>query len=382
MKLYPPVQAAILVVDEEAKNLARVAGMLYPHYQVMMARDSSAALQQIHSDPPELVLLGMMLSDTDGYELCRTLKRNPATQHIPVVFLSHTHYAQEEQWALAAGAVDFITQPVKPDVLLSRLRAHLQDAQRSMSMQVSNAYLENEVAKRAQQLRAAQDLGITAMASLTDVRDADTGAHQRRTQHYVRALALQLQRMGAYRDELEDDRVEILCRCAPLHDIGKVGIPDHVLRKTGRLDAEEYAIMQTHPELGRAALRNAQAQHGDAGGFFAMAQDLVYSHHERWDGSGYPQGLAGQAIPLAARIMALADVYDALICARHYKPAMSHAQASGLILCGRGSHFDPHIVDAFVAMDAEFHSIAMRYVDFAALPDEPVEFSISALSAL
>jgi putative two-component system response regulator len=201
------------------------------------------------------------------------------------------------------------------------------------------------------------------MASLAEVRDQDTGNHLRRTQAYMRALATKLRQHPRFSDYLTENVIDMLFRCAPLHDIGKVGIPDRILHKPGKYEAHEFEIMKTHPALGRDALLQAQNVAGETIEFLEIAKHIVYSHHEKWDGSGYPQGLAGEAIPIPARLMAVADVYDALISRRVYKPGMSHAKATAIIVEGMGSHFDPDVVDAFLDLNQEFHEIATRYAD-------------------
>ncbi len=212
------------------------------------------------------------------------------------------------------------------------------------------------------ELQRTQDAAILSLASLAETRDLETGGHILRTQGYVRALAQELAARGVYADYLDADTIELLYKCAPLHDVGKVGVPDAILLKPAKLDAEEWAVMQTHTTLGRDALMGAARILGETS-FMSLAAEIAYSHHEKWDGSGYPQGLSGEEIPLSGRLMALADVYDALICRRVYKGAFSHAKARGIITEGRGSHFDPALVEAFLHLEGEFQAIAMTYHD-------------------
>jgi putative two-component system response regulator len=201
------------------------------------------------------------------------------------------------------------------------------------------------------------------MASLAETRHLETGNHIRRTQNYVRVLAKQLQHYPRYSLVLTDTNIELLYKSAPLHDIGKVGIPDHILLKPGSLTPEEFRIMQTHTTLGRDAIEHAERQIGGSVPFLAFAKEIAYSHQEKWDGSGYPEGLAGEAIPVSARLMAIADVYDALISERIYKAALSHDQAARLITEGRGKHFDPDMVDGFLHVHDLFRDIASRLND-------------------
>jgi putative two-component system response regulator len=208
-----------------------------------------------------------------------------------------------------------------------------------------------------------QDVGIHALGCLAEMRDPETGNHIRRTQGYVEALARHLQPHARFAAVLSGPFIRLLGKSAPLHDIGKVGIPDHILLKPGKLTAEEWAIMQTHAKLGAKAIAHAERDAAKPVAFLALAREIAHRHHEKWDGSGYPDGLAGDAIPVSARLMALADVFDALISVRVYKAAMSFDQARGLIVEGRGGHFDPDVVDAFLAIFDEFKAIAERYRD-------------------
>jgi putative two-component system response regulator len=389
MDIFPPVKSTILVVDDEITNLSLVAGILRANYQVKIAKDGEKALALARSEPPDLVLLDVLMPGMDGYAVCRALKADALTQHIPVIFLTSQTDAENEELGLHLGAVDYITRPIRPGILLSRVNAHLSDAKASRTVRVSNEYLEFEVSKRARQLTAMQDVTILAMASLSETRDSDTGNHLLRTQNYVRLLAQHMRCWPGYADYLSVEVINILYRCAPLHDIGKVGIPDRILLKPGRYTAEEYELMKRHPTLGRDALEKAQRLAGNAAqpldgpaDFFEIAKELVYSHHEKWDGSGYPQGLKGRDIPVSARLMAIADVYDALISPRVYKKAMSHAEAQAIIVQGRGTFFAPALVDAFLQLGKEFQAVALRYADSEGELAQKAEFAISAIGPM
>jgi len=389
MDLFPPVKNTILVVHEEGLNLSLVARVLRPHYQIKICMDSAAAEEWVRNAPPDLILLDVLLPGLGGYELCRRIKADALAHHIPVIFLSSQPDGQDEERGLQLGAVDFITLPVRSGILLSRVNAHMAEAKANEAVRLNNEYLEFEISRRARQLTAMQDVTILAMASLSETRDVDTGNHLRRTQNYVRLLAQHMQFKPGYADFLSDAMVNVLFRCAPLHDIGKVGIPDRILLKPGRYTAEEYDLMKRHPTLGRDALANAQRLAGNnaqmrsgPADFIGVAKDLVYSHHEKWDGSGYPQGLAGREIPISARLMAIADVYDALISPRVYKQGMSHAEAEKIIVQGRGTFFDPELVDAFVQLGDAFQRVALRYADTADELAEKADFAISAIGAL
>ncbi len=382
MKIFPPVKPTILVVDDEVANLSLVSGLLREHYQVKIAKNGAQAIQLSQDEQPHLILLDIMMPGIDGYDVCRLLKADSQTRLIPVIFLTSQLDVANEEMGLSLGAVDYITRPISPGILLSRVRAHLADSNRNRSVRVYNEYLEFEVAKRTRQVTQLQDQTILAMASLAETRDIDTGNHLRRTQNYVRALAEHLKRRGMHTGYLTDEVIEMLYKCAPLHDIGKVGIPDRILLKPGRYAPEEFEIMKKHPTLGREALETAYQISGGTSDFFDMAIELVYAHHEKWDGSGYPLGLAGDAIPVAARIMALADVYDALISPRVYKPGMPHEDAVAIILQGSGQHFDPEVVNSFRHLQFEFRAIADHFADSEQDLQDKAEFVISAIGPL
>jgi putative two-component system response regulator len=356
--------ATILVVDDTPANLDLMAGLLQDRYRVKVAISGEKALQIARSaSPPDLILLDIMMPGLSGYEVCEQLKRDPATRSIPIIFLTAMAATENETRGLELGAVDFIAKPVNPPIVLARVATHLQLKDAANFLRDQNTFLEAEVQRRTRDLIAIQDVTIQMMAGLAETRDSETGNHIRRTQHYVKALAQQLRSHPRYGSQLDDRTIDLLFRSAPLHDIGKVGIPDRILLKPGRFTPEEFAIMQTHTTLGRDAIATAERQLGVEVDFLRVAKEIAYSHQEKWDGSGYPQGLAGEAIPLSARLMALADVYDALISHRIYKEAMSHEEAVAIIEEGRGRHFDPDVVAAFRAVEGEFRSIAERFGD-------------------
>ena len=224
-------------------------------------------------------------------------------------------------------------------------------------------YLEQEVAKRTREVTAIQDVTIMVMASLAETRDTETGNHIRRTQHYVRELAHRIRNHPRFAGFLTERNIEMLFKSAPLHDIGKVGIPDRILLKPGKLTADEFESMKTHTTLGRDAIDHAEGMLGMPVDFLNMAKEIALSHQEKWDGSGYPEGLTGDDIPISARLMAVADVYDALISRRVYKEPMPHEQAVEIIRQGSAHHFDPEVVDAFLQASETFRQIAMQYAD-------------------
>ena len=309
------------------------------------------------------VLLDVMMPGIDGYEVCRRLKADRATANTPVIFLTAKAEIDDERHGLALGAVDYITKPISPPIVLARIKTHLALKAAADRLRNHNALLEAEVQRRTHIISAIQDVTVFAMASLAETRDNETGNHLRRTQHYVRRLAQALQQHPRFASVLTLENIELLFKSAPLHDIGKVGIPDHILLKPGKLTPAEFEIMKTHTTLGFLALERAEEALGERLDFLSFAKQIALSHQEKWDGSGYPQGLAGDDIPVAARLMALADVYDALISQRVYKPPFDHTEAVRIIIAGRGTHFDPDLVDAFLQVQYDFQAIAERYVD-------------------
>ena len=248
--------------------------------------------------------------------------------------------------------------------MLARVKTHLALKQMQDFLRDQNAFLESEVEKRTQEVVAIQDVTIHAMASMAETRDNETGNHIRRTQHYVKVLAEKLRIHARFEKLLNDDKtIEMLFKSAPLHDIGKVGIPDAILLKPGRLTVEEFEVMKSHTTLGRDAIVHAEKNLGIEVPFLKFAKEIAYSHQEKWDGSGYPEGLSGDDIPISARLMAVADVYDALISRRVYKSPMPHDDAVKIMMEGKGSHFDPDMIDAFIACQDQFRVIGEKYSD-------------------
>ena len=355
---------SILVVDDTPGNLAVMTALLKDDYRVKVAHNGERALRLVHSgQPPALILLDVMMPGLDGYEVCRRLKADPATESIPVIFLTARTDAEDETLGFSLGAVDYIGKPINPMVVKARIQAHLMAKSMTDFLRGKSDVLEAEVARRTAEIQDLQDALVLSMASLAETRDNETGNHLRRTQHYVKRLAEQLRQHPPFASLLDDRNIDLLFKSAPLHDIGKVGIPDHILLKPGPLDAQEFEIMKTHTTLGREAIESAEQSIGRPVPFLRFAKEIALSHQEKWDGSGYPEGLKGDAIPLSARLMALADVYDALISRRVYKPAFSHEASVKIILKAGGQHFDPEVVAAFDAVQEDFRRIAARYAD-------------------
>jgi putative two-component system response regulator len=358
----------VLIVDDSPDVLTIISELLKQDYHLKVANGGAKALRLACDEQPDLILLDVMMPDIDGHEACRRLKAVASTRDIPVIFLTARSNEADEEIGFELGAVDYITKPISGPILRARVKLHLSLKASTDFINDKNHFLVSQVSKRTKELEYIQDVTILALASVAETRDNETGYHIHRTQHYVRALAEKLQRHPRFSLTLTRSNIELIFKSAPLHDIGKVGIPDHILLKPGKLTSDEFEKMKCHTTLGKEALENAERQTGRSAPFLQLAKEIAYSHHEKWDGSGYPQGLTGEGIPVAARLMAVADVYDALISPRVYKQPMSHADAAAIIVGGRGSHFDPDVVDAFVALSHEFQSIRSKFQDSHASP--------------
>jgi len=372
----------ILVVDDTPDNLTLVSNLLKRDYRVRVAISGEKALKIAQSEnPPDLILLDVMMPVMDGYEVCQQLRNNALTAHIPIIFLTAKSEVEDERKGLSLGASDYITKPISPPILEARVKTHLAAKAYADFLTDKTSYLESEVARRTREISAVQDVTIQAMAALAETRDSDTGNHIRRTQGYVKALSGKLKSHPRFSSLLTDGVIDTIFKSAPLHDIGKVGIPDRILLKPGRFEPEEFEIMKTHTTLGRDAIQAAEDALSLKVDFLSVAKEIAYGHQEKWDGSGYPEGLKGESIPVSARIMAVADVYDALISRRVYKDSMSHERAITIIAEGKGSHFDPDMVDAFLAIQDEIRAIAARYADSdadMALKRKQIEFQTAA----
>jgi len=356
-------RARILIIDDERFYIDVLVGLLRKKYQTFVAKSGREGLELAMSQPlPDLILLDVLMPDLDGYEVCRRLKEDERTRHIPIMFLTVKSEVDDEIRGLELGAVDYIIKPISPPIVLARVATHLALARARCSLQEQNELLEQRVAERTLELARTQDAAIHLMASLAETRDNETGQHIHRTQHYVKTLAETLRATPGYREHLDDAYIDLLFKSAPLHDIGKVGVPDHILLKPGPLQGEEWEEMMRHAVYGKIAIERVEEDLGPCD-FLETAKEIAYSHHERWDGKGYPEGLSGDDIPLSGRLMAVADVYDALISRRVYKPAFTHDKAVAILRGERGAHFDPQVLDAFLARENDFRDIANRFRD-------------------
>lgn len=351
---------AILIVDDTPANLDILLEGLGDRYNISVAVDGKSALETLEEQVPDLMLLDIMMPGMDGYEVLYSMKKNSLWASIPVIFLTAMSEAADKTKGLRAGAVDYITKPFDMTEVQARLDTQLTLKEARDFLENQNEILEDRVRKRTEELQMTQDATITALASLAETRDNETGWHIKRTQNYIRILAEAVRRKGWYLRDLSDQTIDLLYKSAPLHDIGKVGIPDDILMKNGPLTAEEFETMKRHTLLGADSLKRAEKE-SPASTFLETARLIALTHHEKWDGSGYPQGLKGEAIPLAGRLMALADVYDALITRRVYKPPYTHEKAVAIITDSRGTHFEPILCDAFLEIHTDFLRIARSH---------------------
>lgn len=355
-------QQTILAVDDTRANLDMLVAILGDDYEVAVATDGPTALDMAARFRPDLILLDLMMPGMDGYAVLERLKADAATADIPVLLVSALCDVHDKARGFALGAVDYVTKPFEVEELQARVRTHLLLVQTQRQLREHNHNLERLVRERTRELVRIQQATIESMAALAEYRDPETGEHIQRVQLYVERLAQLARRWPGYAAVIDDAFLESLVLSSPLHDIGKVGIPDAILLKPGPLSAEEFEAMKRHTVLGREVICRAEKKLGPIP-FLQVAKDVACYHHEKWDGTGYPEGLAGEAIPLAARIMAIADVYDALICRRVYKPPFPHSQAVAIIAQGRGTHFDPVLTDAFCAEHEAFRTIALQHVE-------------------
>lgn len=353
----------ILVVDDTPDNISLISSLLKTMYKIKVATNGEKAIQVAREQKPDLILLDVMMPIMDGYDACKKMKSDPELKDIPVIFLTAKSKVEEEEMGLELGAVDYIIKPISPPILMARIKTHLLLKEARDFLIDKNQYLEEEVKRRVREIVTIQESSIIAMASLAETRDNETGRHIQRTQHYVRELAVYLSRLDKFKDVLTEETIDLLAKSAPLHDIGKVGIPDNILLKPDHLTQEEFDLMKTHTQLGVQAIARAEQVIENPETYLRFAKEIAAYHHEKWDGSGYPHGLKGEDIPLAARLMSVADVYDALVSRRVYKKAFPHQMAVDVIKASSGTQFDPDVVDAFLALEGRFLEICKLYQD-------------------
>ena len=354
----------ILVVDDTKPNIEVLVGALeQENYDVHVALSGKRALELAERCLPDLILLDVMMPEMDGYETFRRLREIPSCKNIPVIFLTAQTESDSEMKGLSLGADDYVTKPFNQGLLRLRIRNHLE--RKFFRDRLLDVVDERTVqlSQKTKDLQKTLQVMLTSLGTLAEFRDNETGTHLRRTQMIVKKLAQVMSQYDAFKKELPDEEtIEEYAIAAPLHDIGKVGIPDDILRKTGALSLEERMMMKKHTILGYQVLLSA-TQELNNNPMVIIAANIAKFHHEKWDGSGYPLGLSGNAIPLCARMMAVADVYDALVSKRVYKNALSHEESVRIIREGSGTHFDPEVVRAFESFADDLPELYKGFAD-------------------
>jgi putative two-component system response regulator len=348
----------ILVVDDVADNIDVLGGVLRPTYKVKAVLNGKRALEIANEQPrPDMILLDIMMPDMDGYEVIQKLKSNPATKNIPVIFVTAKQDSIDEEHGLTLGAVDYITKPISPPIIMARVATHL-------SLYNQNRELDRKVVERTAQLNLTRLQIIQRLGKAAEFKDNETGMHVIRMSHYSRLMADAL--------NISDEWAELIFNAAPMHDIGKIGIPDKILLKPGKLDAEEWEIMKRHAEYGADILGTEDSE------LIRMAAEIAITHHEKFNGTGYPKGLKGEDIPLSGRIVAIADVFDALTSVRPYKDAWSVGDAVKLITEEAGQHFDPKLVDVFNDRLGDMMDFKDTYADMIVEEIEDIDLGLPA----
>lgn len=344
----------ILIVDDLPNNIKVATQFLQKlEVKIIYATSGKQAIQRALNTQADLILMDVMMPEMDGFETVKELKNNPQLSSIPIIFLTAKSEIEDLKKGFEVGGVDYITKPFNGEELIARVSTHLE-----LSLYRKN--LEKEVDKRTKEIENLKSSIVEAMGSLAESRDNETGAHIKRTQYYVKILSEYLSKLPKYKEILTDDYLKLIFKTAPLHDIGKVAIRDNILLKPGKLTPEEFEEMKKHAIFGEDIISKIMENNGETE-FLIFAKEIAGGHHEKWDGTGYPRGLKGEEIPLSARIMAIADVYDALISKRIYKNTFTHEDACNIILEGKGKHFDPELTDVFGIINQEFWHIAETY---------------------
>ena len=360
-----PEKTTIMVVDDIPANLKLLQITLQAKgYQVLTFPNGKMALNAAAKNLPDLILLDINMPEMDGFEVCERLKADEALKEIPVLFISALSETADKVKAFSVGGVDYVTKPFQFDEVYARVETHLHLRRLQLELKRHNLHLEELVKEKVQEISASQLATIHAVTKLAESRDGDTGHHIERTQTFSLVLAEKMRENPRYSVSINDFFVENIYNASPLHDIGKVGISDNILLKPGKLTPEEFEVMKTHAMIGANTLIAARHKY-PKNAFINMGIAIARSHHEKWDGSGYPDGLMGEDIPLSARIMAVSDVYDALRAKRPYKTAFTHEKSCEIIMEGAGQHFDPAVIHAFTALDAEFADIHNKMNDGA-----------------
>ena len=360
LDLFDPNAHTVLVVDDQDINVEILEEILKDQYHILKANNGNQALNVLGNSEvlPKIILLDVMMPEMDGKELFEILKNDEDFKHIPVIFITAENDSEGE--LLTAGAVDFIRKPFTPEVVRLRVKNQIDLKVYRDDMEQLVVEKTAEVIRKTEEAKDTLDNALQGLANVIEHRDLESGEHVKRTQLYVGTLANYLiESNSCYAEEVFRMEPEIIIKSMALHDVGKIAIPDRILLKPGRLDPEEYEIMKTHTTRGKEII--GELGDVDTSLYLKHCEDICYGHHERWDGKGYPRGLKEDEIPLAARLAALADVYDALVCARVYKAAFPHSESVKIITDGRGTQFDPIIIDSLIQVQKDFQRIAEQY---------------------
>jgi len=356
-------EKTIMIVDDTEMNIDILVESLQDDYELIVAINGLEAIELIDAQRPDLILLDIMMPEMDGYEVLKRLKGNKELNHIPVIVLSAITDSDYKSKGLSLGAVDYVTKPFEIVEVKARVKTQIRLEEARLVLESQNNILEEKVKERTKLIERTNSATIYCLAALAETRDPETGQHIKRTQEYIWELALELRKNKEYEDVLTDEYIELLYKSAPLHDIGKVGVKDSILLKPGKLTYEEFEEMKKHTTYGGESLMVGIKELGEES-FLTLAKEIALTHHEKWDGSGYPSGMSKKEIPISGRLMALSDVYDALISKRVYKGAFTHEEAKNIIVEGKGKHFDPDIVDTFIKVEAKFIEIMERFREY------------------
>lgn len=347
----------IMIVDDTPANIDVLETMLNERgFKVVAFPRGEMAVAAAETTPPDLILLDIMMPGTNGFEVCRKMKQVNTLNDIPVIFMSALDDQENKVKAFSEGGVDYITKPFQEGEVYARINTHLNLRKMRLEVQRYSASLEEQVKQQVREISESQLSTLAAITRLAELRDEYTGRHVERTQIFCQMLARELRQECVYEKIITDAYIQNIYHAAALHDGGKIGIPDKILLKKGRLEPEEFEVMKLHVDIGKRTLRDVLNKYKQ-NEFIKLGLELTASHHEKWDGTGYPEGLYGQDIPLSARIMALVDVYDALRSRRPYKEPMPHKNSVRIIQEGGGIHFDPSVVKAFTTIHNQFENI-------------------------
>ncbi len=360
------ITETVMLVDDTPANLKVLSTMLRERgYRVVEFPNGPAALRALSRNQPDLILLDIMMPEMDGFEVCRQIKADRMLKNIPVIFISALGEEEHKLRAFSGGGVDYVTKPFHEEETLARVQTHLRLRSMQKELETHNLHLEDLVREKVKEISASQVATIQAVSGLAECRDDVTGRHIERTSKFCKMLAGQLMEQSTRSMGIRETFADDIYHAAPLHDIGKVGISDAILLKPGKLSAEEFETIKKHTLIGAMTLEKVRSKYPQ-NAFINMGIALTRSHHERWDGGGYPDGLAGEEIPISARIMALADVYDALRSERPYKGRLSHRESVAFIRKENGKHFDPSITEAFISSHGDFEETSELLRDVSA----------------